>query len=123
MNRSHREGVFGMSGRKTTMIEQVQPTNEQEKAKKNSRRANGEASVRKRDDGRFEARVSLPDGRRKSVYGETRKEVLAKARELQQQIELGTYVPSSREMVADYLQHWLNMKRLKWGEGTYVTQR
>ncbi len=91
-----------MPGRKTTTIEQA-PATEQEKQKK-SRRANGEGSPRTRSDGRFEVRVSLPDGTRKSVYGKNRKEALAKAKELKQQIEQGTYVSPSQETVAEHLE-------------------
>lgn len=48
-------------------------------AKKN---ANGEGNIRQRPDGMWEARVSLPDGKRKSVYGKTRKEVHEKLTEV-----------------------------------------
>jgi integrase len=43
------------------------------------RRLNGEGSIIKRKDGRIEARVSLPGGKRISCYGKTQKEAMAKA--------------------------------------------
>ena len=39
------------------------------------RRGNSEGTITKRADGRWEARISLPDGKRKSFYGKTRQEV------------------------------------------------
>jgi hypothetical protein len=35
------------------------------------RRGNHEGSIRVRDDGRFEARYTLPDGTRKSIQGKS----------------------------------------------------
>ena len=111
-----------MPRRKTTTIEQV-PTTEQAKTRKRTRRANGEGSVIERSDGRFEVQFSLPDGSRKSAYGKTRKEALAKAKKIQQQIEQNTYVPPSRETVAEYLERWLNLQRVQWEDGTYIYRR
>jgi hypothetical protein len=37
-----------------------------------SKRGNNEGSITKRPDGRWEARIGLADGRRKSFYGKTR---------------------------------------------------
>jgi hypothetical protein len=45
------------------ILENVEPR--QRKAR------NGEGSLRRRPDGRFELRLSMPDGSRKSVYGKT----------------------------------------------------
>ena len=41
-------------------------------------RGNNEGMIRKRSDERWEARISLPDGTRKSFYGKTRQEVQGK---------------------------------------------
>ena len=41
------------------------------------KRGKGEGSVSQRKDGRWEARLTLSDGRRKSFYGKTRQEVPA----------------------------------------------
>ena len=46
-----------------------------------ARRAKGEGAVYLRGDGRWEAQLRLGVGRRKSVYGRTRREVLGKLRE------------------------------------------
>ena len=39
-----------------------------------AKRGNSEGSITKRPDGRYEARVTLPDGKRESFYGKTRQE-------------------------------------------------
>jgi integrase len=79
-------------------------------------------SVWQRDDGRYEVRVSLPDGRR-SVYGETRKEVLAKARTLQQEAEQGTYIAPLKETIAEHFRQWVTLKRMTWEYGTYANNK
>ena len=42
------------------------------------RRANGEGYVGQRSDGRWQAKLSLPDGQRRTFYGRTRTEAVAK---------------------------------------------
>jgi hypothetical protein len=39
------------------------------------KRGNNEGSIKLRGDGRYEARVTLPSGRRKSYYGKTRADI------------------------------------------------
>jgi integrase len=110
-----------MPRRKVTTIEQN--VSASEPTKKKPRRANGEGSVRQRSNGRYEVRVSLPDGERRSVYGETRKEVLTKARSLRSEVERGTYVSPSQETLAEHLGQWIQAKRLTWDNNTYVNSR
>ncbi len=82
-----------------------------------AKRGDGEGSVRRRPDGRWEARVSLgfgPDGRaiRRSVYGATRREVIAKGAELQAP---GATLPTAWQVgtrtVHDLCLRWLEHKR------------
>ena len=47
-------------------------------AGKRTRSGPGEGSIRERENGLWEARVRLDDGRRKSLYGKTRQEVARK---------------------------------------------
>lgn len=84
------------------------------------RRGNGEGSIRKRTDGRWEAMVSLPDGRRKSLYGKTRNEVARKLAEVLRDISKGLPVPLERLTVAAFLTDWLSMKQLDLRPSTYV---
>lgn len=69
------------------------------------RRRNNEGSIRRRPDGIFEARISLPDGNRKSVYGKTEKDVLEKKRTLEQHLASGLAIPTGRQTVRQYLEH------------------
>lgn len=72
-----------------------------------TRRAHGEGTIRQRTDGRWEARMSLPDGRRKSFYGKTRKAVQDQLREAQRKVESGIDLSKDRITVRQYLEHWL----------------
>jgi integrase len=77
------------------------------------RRANGDGTVTRRADGRYEARLTLPpDGsgkqRRKSFYGETRQEALTKLRTAQAAlIHAGQEPLNQRITVGHFLTRWL----------------
>jgi len=76
-----------------------------------ARRANGEGSIRLRQDGRWEgiARVTRTDGRRKrvSVLGKTQKEVVQKLRTLITNEHTGIRRPTQTYNVGDWLDTWL----------------
>ena len=76
-----------------------------------ARRNNGEGSCRLRPDGRYEARLRLGDGSRRSFFGSTQREALAKMRDAQRRIEQHLPVPSERLTTAAYLESWLNGKK------------
>jgi integrase len=93
---------------------------EQESCRTMSRRGLGEGTIKKRTDGRFEARLLSPhvDGRtvRKSVYGQTRKEVQARLSQLQQARRDGVLAVSERATTGEFLRMWLETfaaRRLK----------
>lgn len=69
-----------------------------------SKRGNNEGNIRHRPDGRWEARITLPSGQRKSVYGETRAEVNRKLSRLLAQIEKGVSAPNERLTVAAFFE-------------------
>ena len=78
------------------------------------RRAHGEGSVYKRSDGRWAGAVPIgytSEGRlrRKTVYGKTQAEALAKLEEVKRQIHSGAF-NDSRIKVAEYLDQWLEHK-------------
>lgn len=77
------------------------------------RRASGEGNVRQRADGRWEARVRLGDGRRKSLYGETQREVLEQLRALERGQDRGVPVPTERATVGQYLASWIESSRAR----------
>lgn len=72
-----------------------------------TRRGNNEGTIRKRPDGRWEARVTV-QGKQRSVYGKTREAVARKLREVQKLADEGLPIASERLMVAAYLEEWLS---------------
>lgn len=73
-----------------------------------TRRGNNEGTVRKRPDGRWEARVSVK-GSQRSFYGKTRDEVSRKLRAAQQSVDQGINLPGERLTVGKYLEQWLEV--------------
>jgi len=75
--------------------------------KKNKIRANGEGTIRKRADGRYEAMIRYGNGQRKSAYAKTQ----AAARELLEQMKRdvhdGITLSPSDQTVREYLESWL----------------
>ncbi|WP_078345056.1 tyrosine-type recombinase/integrase [Mycobacteroides chelonae] len=75
-----------------------------------TRRSNGEASYRKRTDGRWEGRVRLVDDRgevhRPSAYGKTRALAKAALEEKISRIREGVAVVDSRSTVAEVARQW-----------------
>ena len=79
-----------------------------------AKRAHGEGTISKRQDGTYEGKISLgvdAEGKRKrkTVYGKTQKEVRAKIDEVKQQLANGTF-SDSKLTVKSYLEQWLTHK-------------
>lgn len=72
-----------------------------------SRRGNGEGSIGQDSRGRWVARVTLANGRRKALYGRTRAEVAALMAKTIRERDQGLPVADGRLTVAAYLAHWL----------------
>ncbi|MBI4199689.1 MAG: site-specific integrase [Chloroflexi bacterium] len=72
-----------------------------------ARRGNSEGSIVQRKDGRWEARVSLLDGKRKSYYGNTRQEVAQRLVQAQKAIADGLPLSGERQSTGDFLEGWL----------------
>src|SRR5512146_1790948 len=76
------------------------------------KRANGEGTIRRRKDGTYEARLTMPDGKQRSFYGKTRQEAERKKTAAKHQLNLGLQlVGGERQTTAQYLDAWLDMKR------------
>jgi integrase len=71
------------------------------------KRGNNEGTIRRRSDGRWEARITLEDGSRKSVYGATRQEAATRMAELLRDLAKGLPVVGERQTVREYLTAWL----------------
>lgn len=73
-----------------------------------SKRAAGEGTIVKHASGLHAAAIRLENGKRKWVYGKTRKIVREKLEQLREDIRAGRDVGEPSQKVGDYLQHWLN---------------
>src|ERR1700674_3127863 len=71
------------------------------------RRANGEGSIYRRRNGSWAAIASLPDGRRKHVYGRTKEDVRRKLSEILHALEHGTFADARGQTLGDFLDQWL----------------
>ena len=92
------------------------------------RRGRGEGSVRRRADGRWEARVDLGRGidgrrRRKSVFGVTERDVIRKLKALHGRTATGTLVATSTPTVATYLEDWFRTNADTWKPSTRRSYR
>ena len=76
-----------------------------------ARRGNGEGSIYKRHDGRWAGVLHLGYAgvrrRRKTFYGKTRHEVVARLAAARRGLEQGLPIPPDRLTLAKYLQQWL----------------
>ncbi len=74
---------------------------------KTTRRGHHEGTIRQRPDGTWEARLSLPDGRRKSLYAKTRREVQERLKAAQRDAENGLDLTARTQTVGQFLDRWL----------------
>jgi len=89
------------------------------------RRNNNEGALgsHKRSDGRWEVRVSLPDGKRKSFYGKTKDEANKKMKQALRDIDAGLPVITDKQSVGQFLEEWLVGVKPQIGIGTWVHYR
>lgn len=74
---------------------------------KRDKNANGEGSVHKRADGRWQAIVTLPTGKRKYYYRATRAEAYAARTKALHELAQGLPVVAEKQTVAEFLVSWL----------------
>ncbi len=85
-------------------------------------RGHGDGSIYYREsDKRWTSSLILPTGKRKYLYGKTRKEVQEKLRKAQQAVEQGTLVQNTAITVESYLEHWLEVRRSTIKAVTYTS--
>jgi hypothetical protein len=73
-----------------------------------ARRGKGEGSIDERSDGRWRAYVTMPDGKRKYLYANTRKEIVRKLDKAKRDLERMGTLPDERLTVEDFLKAWLD---------------
>ena len=71
-----------------------------------AKRLNGEGTIRERSDGRWTGQYVI-NGKRKSVYGKTAKEVQEKLNHIKYEIQSGVYISSDSITVGEWLNKWL----------------
>ena len=71
------------------------------------RRGHGEGSIYQRKDGRWTASISLENGKRKSFYGKTRKEVQEQLKTALHEQQQGTFVSSPNQTIEQFRAQWL----------------
>lgn len=71
------------------------------------RRGHFEGSGGWRKDGRYSWRITLPDGKRRSFYGKTKREAVAKAKQAELDFERGAVVGARDVTVKAFLERWL----------------
>lgn len=72
-----------------------------------ARRGHGEGSIYQRSDGRWAGSISLEGGKRKTLYGKTRKEVQQQLKAALHQQQQGTLVVAPQQKVGPFLVQWL----------------
>lgn len=75
------------------------------------KRGAGEGTIRHREDGRWEARVRLANGQRRSFYGVTRQAVQRKLTTALHDLEQGLPLVAERQSFEAYMASWLEMIR------------
>jgi integrase len=83
------------------------------------RRRDHEGTIYQRADGRWEARVTLGGGTRRSFYGTTRQEVVQKLREAQQAVDSGLPLGDARQTTAQFLESWLHAVEPRLRQSTW----
>ena len=69
------------------------------------RRANGEGSIRKRDDDSWEARI-LINGKSRSIYGRTQSDVRKKLTEVRNDLDNDEYLEPNDTTLKEWLELW-----------------
>jgi integrase len=75
------------------------------------RRQRGEGSVYRRKDGRWEARLRLPNGRQKSIYTRSRKLAERQLEDSTWRVECGLPLHGAKRTLGEYLEYWLEVTR------------
>lgn len=87
-------------------------------------RGKGEGNIRERKPGQWEARITLDNGQRKSIYGKTRKEVAARLAEALRDRDKGLpAVRDEQRTVAAFLASWLERVKPTIRPRTWIRYR
>lgn len=84
-----------------------------------SRRGSNEGTVTKRADGRWEARMTLQQGKRKCFYGRTRQEVQRKLSQARHDAESGLPIVGDRQTLSQYFSTWFASAKYRLKPSAY----
>jgi hypothetical protein len=76
--------------------------------RRTGKRGNNEGSITHLADGRWQARITLDDGKRKAFYGRTRAEAAAKLNAALRDRDRGLPIVAEKQTVEQYLVSWLD---------------
>jgi len=87
-------------------------------------RGNGEGTIYKRKDGKWCGQLTIgttPEGKqkRKSFYGDTRKEVARKMTEMKHKLFTGTYIEQTNMKLGNWLKKWVKGRKSSLAYSTY----
>jgi integrase len=82
--------------------------------------ANGEGTIVRRSDGRWTAAATLPNGKRKWLYGKTRTDVAQRLARIRGDRDKGLVIPGEKQTVAVYLRSWLEIVRPTVRESAWI---
>src|SRR5258705_5705701 len=82
------------------------------------KRGNSEVTIRKRSDGRWEARLVARTGERRSLYGKTRQEAARLLARAIREREDGLSVLGERQTVEEYLTAWMQAEQYRVKRGS-----
>jgi len=87
-----------------------------------AKRGNGEGSIyQRKSDGKWVGSISLENGKRKAIYGKTRKEVQEKMKVTLREQQQGTLITAPQQTLKDYLEYWLeDVHKMNIRVSTYV---
>lgn len=85
------------------------------------KRGNNEGSIARYADGRWVARVSLPDGRRRAYYARSREDAARKLAEALHGLNRGVVEPGGRLTVGEFAARWLEASRASVRLSTWAT--
>lgn len=87
-------------------------------------RSNGEGTIYRRSDGRWGATLSLPSGKRRTVYARSQAAVKLRLRELIQRRDQGLLLASREQKTGEFLLRWLeDVAKPRVRQRTYISYR
>jgi integrase len=84
-----------------------------------ARRRYGSGGVKQRADGRWEGRLWLADGTRRSIYARSREHLVVRLQEERWRLAWGIPVKAKGLLLSDYLRQWLEVARARLRPRTF----